>query len=64
MLEIRVATNRGWMALECKCPAGRAIFSDEESANAALELHLRVCVQEPAQDGKYRSCAVAPDAAA
>lgn len=62
MLEIRVATNKGWMALECECPAGRAMFSNEAAARAALEVHLRICV-EAAEPANYRSFGVERDAA-
>lgn len=62
MLEIRVTTNRGWMALDCSCPAGRAVFTTEAAAQAALESHFRTCGNATPR-AAFRACAVEPGAA-
>jgi hypothetical protein len=50
------------MALQCKCPAARAHFSNEDAARAAMEHHLRSCSSE-SSESQYRACAVEADAA-
>lgn len=43
MFEVRVSSDRGWVAVQCACPAGRAMFPDETAAYAAIATHMQTC---------------------
>lgn len=43
MFEVLVSSDRGWIAVQCACPAGRAMFRDETAAYAAIAKHMQTC---------------------
>ena len=43
MFEVRVSSDRGWVAVQCACPAGRALFLNETAAYAAMATHMQTC---------------------
>jgi len=43
MFEVRVSSDRGWIAVQCACSVGRAMFRDEIAANAAITKHVQTC---------------------
>ena len=68
MFEVHLRTRHGWQPLSCNCPAGRAVFSSEEHAQAAVVNHLFSCAggtpSTGASGGAYRlfSAELAPTA--
>ena len=50
MLEVHVRTDKGWLPLSCTCPAGRAVFSSEQTAAEAIERHIATCSAAPRTD--------------
>lgn len=43
MFEARISSAQGWAPVDCRCPAGRALFGSEEKARAAIDLHIQNC---------------------
>lgn len=51
MFEVHIRARHGWQPLNCKCPAGRAVFATEAEAKEAVLSHLFNCAGGTASEG-------------